>query len=165
MSYRDDLYCAEYLIGYTGALNAFPTVYFYKPSTAEFGHITQQHPIPENEGREAVQTAAGGYRIVNEEYTNDEGVVVTALSEYNGTHCFHPSRHAFIPKDGTNEGTLLQAIQRFPNEKPIAIWRPAMGADKAGPGIELISRPNHRDALGRRGAISAGETIHRPLNQ
>jgi hypothetical protein len=166
MSYRDDLYCAENLIGYTGTLNDFPTVYFHKPSTGEFGHITQRHPIVENVGREVVQTAAGGYHIETEDVTNDNGDVIgKGLAEYNGSHCFHASRSEFIPKDASNEGILLQAIQRFPHEKPIAIWRPPMAGMPEGPGMELIQRPNHRDGRGRRGAISAGETINRPPNQ
>lgn len=165
MSYRDDLYCAENLIGYTGILNDFPTVYFHKLSTGEFGHITQKHPIEQNVGREVVQTAAGGYRMENEDVINDKGEPSKALAEYNGSFCFHPSRHEFIRKDASNEGILLQAIQRFPHEKPIAIWRPAMNGTPAGPGMELTQRPNHRDSLGRRGAISAGATIQRPPNQ
>ena len=161
MPYRDDFYCADNLIGYTGKLTDFPTVYFFKPSTGEFGHITQKHDITNNEGREPVMVSNGGYRAVNEDVADEQGKVTKHLKEYSGDRVFHTSRHEFIPKDGSNEGVLLQAIKRFPNEKPFATWRD-FGDGEVEPGIELLALGAPKDARGRRGAISAGATIRIP---
>ena len=159
MPYRDDFYCAENLIGYTGKLNDFPSVYFSKLSTGEFGHITQKHPIKGNEGREVVLTSDGGYRAVNEDVTDKDGEVHNAFKEYCGKRCFHQSRNEFIPKDASNEGVLLQAITAFPNEKPFATWRD-YGNGRVELGPELTKRGRPKDALGRRGAISSGSTLN-----
>jgi hypothetical protein len=162
MPYRSDFYCAENLIGYTGKLDDFPTVYFYKPSTAEFGHITQKHDVKSNEGREVVMVSDGGYRAVNEDVTDSTGKVIgQALREYSGQRLIHPSRHEFIPKSASNEGVLLQAINKFPNEKPFATWRD-FGDGDGKPGIELMARGAPKDQLGRRGAISSGSTVRIP---
>jgi hypothetical protein len=162
MGYRDDFYCATNLIGYTGALNDFPTVYFWKPSTGEFGHITQKHDVTSNVGREPVMVSNGGYRAVNEDVTDETGKVVTVLKEYSGDRLFHTSRHEFIPKDGSSEGTLLQALTRCPNEKPFAILRDFGDGKVPKLGIEARALGAPKDALGRRGAVSAGATIRIP---
>ncbi|HEY1648109.1 MAG TPA: hypothetical protein VGF96_09025 [Terracidiphilus sp.] len=162
MPYRSDFYCAENLIGYTGKLDDFPTVYFFKPSTGEFGHITQKHDVTNNEGREVVMISDGGYRAVNEDVKDATGKVIgRALREYSGDRLIHPSRNEFIPKAPGNEGVLLQAILRFVDEKPLAIWRD-LGDGNPSPGIELLARGAPKDKLGRRGAISSGSTIRIP---
>src|ERR1700754_1766318 len=107
MPYRGDFYRAENLIGYTGKLDDFPTVYFHKLSTGEFGHITQKHDIQTNVGREVVMISDGGYRYVNEDVTDKSGKVIgRALHEYSGNRLIHPSRNEFFPKDSSNEGVL-----------------------------------------------------------
>jgi hypothetical protein len=63
MGYRDDFYKVQYIIGYTGDLHDFPTVYFQKGN--EFGHITQKHPDSQNVGRMKVE-ASNSYFIGNE---------------------------------------------------------------------------------------------------
>ena len=84
-----------------------------------------------------------------------------ALREYSGTKLIHPSRSEFIPKDGSCEGTLLQALALFPDMKPLATWRD-LGDGKATAGIQALALGAPRDALGRRGAVSAGPTIRIP---
>jgi hypothetical protein len=161
MAYRSDFYCADNLYGYTGKLEDFPTVYFLKPSTGEFGHITQKHDIQGNVGREAVRIADGGYRAVNELVNvEEEGKIVKrdCLVEYSGSRKLHTSRNKFMAKDPSSEGTLLQAIPKFTEEKSLSVWYD-VGDGNARPGIELQSLGAPRDALGRRGAVSAGATI------
>jgi hypothetical protein len=53
MGYRDDFYMVKYIIGYTGDLHDFPTVYFQKGD--EYGHVTQKHDYPQNVGRMEVR--------------------------------------------------------------------------------------------------------------
>lgn len=54
MTYRDDFYTPQNLIGYTGDINSPQTVSVYFESNTEFGHITQVHPEPHNVGRTRV---------------------------------------------------------------------------------------------------------------
>ncbi|MFT3735388.1 MAG: hypothetical protein QM776_10230 [Rhodocyclaceae bacterium] len=63
MGYRDDFYMVQYIIGYTGSLQDFPTVYFIKGK--EFGHITQKHNESQNVGRMEVYSS-DAYTIGNE---------------------------------------------------------------------------------------------------
>ena len=56
MSYRDDFYIRDHIVGYTADDNDItktPTVYF--ESDTEFGHITQVHKRQENTGRGRVR--------------------------------------------------------------------------------------------------------------
>jgi hypothetical protein len=63
MGYRDDFYMVQNIIGYSGNLHSFPTVYFQNGN--EYGHITQKHDIPQNVGRMAVKQC-DDYFIGNE---------------------------------------------------------------------------------------------------
>jgi len=48
MGYRDDFYRTANIIGYSGQIDSFPSVYFQ--SSSEYGHITQMHFYPQNDG-------------------------------------------------------------------------------------------------------------------
>ena len=84
MGYRDDFYMVQYIIGYSGNLHAFPTVYFRKGN--EYGHITQKHPCPQNVGRMAVRSSAD-YWIGSE-----PGQGTLKLLEKENGVVFHESR-------------------------------------------------------------------------
>lgn len=84
MGYRDDFYMVQYIIGYTGDLNDFPTVYFHKGD--EYGHITQKHDIPQNVGRMEVKKSKG-YSIGNEMING-----TLKLVEKENGKIFHESR-------------------------------------------------------------------------
>lgn len=53
MGYKDDFYCIGNMIGYTGDIHDFPTVYFLREVAGGsfYGHITQKHDLPGNVGR------------------------------------------------------------------------------------------------------------------
>ena len=111
MGYRDDFYTAINLIGHTGDLNGFPSVYFQ--SATEYGHITQEHGSSQNVGRAAVKSSAG-YTIGNELVDGEQRCV-----ERRNGNKLHTSRNTFIPVTDQTRGTLLQAIAKYENEKYI----------------------------------------------
>jgi hypothetical protein len=91
MGYRDDFYMVQYIIGYSGNLHDFPTVYFRKGN--EYGHITQKHPCPQNVGRMAVRSSAD-YWIGNEPVHG----TLKLLEKENGV-VFHESRSTLTEVD------------------------------------------------------------------
>lgn len=105
--YQDAFYISGNIIGYTGNLFRYPTVYFLNRST--FGRITQAHDDPTNIGRNVVRTKAD-YRIAN----SGGG---RAQEFYDG-RVQHNSRSRFIPVTDGNRPVLARAIARFPNQKP-----------------------------------------------
>jgi len=145
MSYRDDLYRASQIIGYTGQLHAAPSVYFYWPERQAYGHITQAHGKARNVGRHRYNADAG-YLIENAP-VNELNYPVGELAEHDGlpatdTVCvewrteggqvvsFHTSRNLFVPVCGSvffpNGATdidaiaiLAQSIRNFPDVKPM----------------------------------------------
>lgn len=88
MGYRDDFYCADNILGYTGDISKPTTVTVYfadaggvnpklqtvngaQKVVVSFGHITQVHDIAANVGREAVREAYS-YSICNVMYEGKE---------------------------------------------------------------------------------------------
>jgi len=134
--YRQDFYIPRNIIGYTGDLHFWPTVYFQFGH--EFGHITQHHLLGENVGREQVDKSSR-YRIANH-YRN--GKIVS--TEWIGLQLIHPSRNPLITRDRFGPGDLLTlcvAIYRFPDIKP---RYPLPHAEKAGqPDIVKSRRAFH----------------------
>lgn len=120
MGYRDDFYAIGNIIGYSGTLIDFPTVYFQ--TATEFGHITQRHGYVQNVGRNAVENAAH-YTIGNELVNG-----VPKLVEKKHGQVFHESRSTLKRIDPNNFetvdfrvlGILTQAIRDNPNEKNIS---------------------------------------------
>jgi hypothetical protein len=100
MGYRDDFYIAENIIGYTGKLQENPSVYFFIGGASKtFGHITQDHGVPENIGRGKVKTdpdykygniRSKGKRFFYERWSDGR----------------HPSRHLLILRDDFKEHDL-----------------------------------------------------------
>ena len=125
MGFRDDLYTCENIIGYTGQLHAFPTVYFMSEQLQLCGHITQQHPFQPNIGRQP-PISMQGYSFGNE--PNESGRMV--LVERVNQKIMHTSRNPLIYVDYKENGRpqnyakvietlsiLSQAIYALPNEK------------------------------------------------
>lgn len=119
MGYRDDFYMVQYIIGYSGALHDFPTVYFQKGD--EYGHITQKHDIPQNVGRMEVRKSKG-YWIGNEMVKG-----TLKLVEKENGKIFHESRSTltkvdtFDPKERDTVALLAQSIyNRDAGEKYIS---------------------------------------------
>src|SRR5580692_2502331 len=114
MGYRDDFYAVENVIGYSGKLSSFPTVYFQ--SATEAGHITQIHDSSQNVGRQAVFSSKG-YVIENRKVNGERRLV-----EFVDGHAMHVSRSTFTAITGMTDGdkgVLYQAIRNNPNEKLI----------------------------------------------
>lgn len=117
MGYRDDFYCVGNIIGYSGKLNDYPTVYFQ--SDTEWGHITQKHPYSQNVGRQSVEDATH-YSIGNEMVNG-----TLKLVEKIRGHIIHESRSTLTPVDPNNFetvdfralGILTQSIRNCPNMK------------------------------------------------
>lgn len=119
MGYRDDVYAVWNIVGYTGKLNDFPTVYFVSPDTVMGGHITQKHGLPTNVGRQAVFSLQG-YTYRNETY---DGKFRLVERWPNGG--IHPSRNPMVEIDQDNPdmrvvAVLAQAITNCPEEKYIS---------------------------------------------
>lgn len=115
MGYRDDFYAVENIIGYTGVLHDFPTVYFQ--TGTEYGHITQRHDFSQNVGRNEIHSAVG-YSIGNEEI----GGKLKLVEKMNG-RIFHESRGTLTKVAQSDKDTmaiLAQAIWKWPNEKYIS---------------------------------------------
>ncbi|MEO0912673.1 MAG: hypothetical protein AAFY59_06765 [Pseudomonadota bacterium] len=119
MGYRDDFYCPQNIIGWTGDLYGEPTVYFrrvLRGDLVEFGRITQAHQRQNNVGRGRVRNSCG-YQIDNEQYANK----LRAVERVHG-HVDHFSRDIFLPlimvPTGA-EGFLHAAITRFTEKKTI----------------------------------------------
>ncbi len=129
MAYCDNLYNIGNIIGYTGQLHDFPTVYFKCDQQDIVGHITQRHEYPQNIGRQEPMPLGGiPYSIRN--VVNSKGELVA--KEYYGNYAFHTSRGTFTAL-GTairpGQGPMLdmavvnilaQAIRNNPNEKQLS---------------------------------------------
>jgi hypothetical protein len=115
-AYRPDFYTPENIIGYTGKLHESPTVYFQ--DGPEYGHITQQHDVADNIGRQLVGEEGGGWKYVIGDM-EVEGVlrsVERLVHPTKGTRYFHVSRGQFIDcsRKGIDTFAILsQAIWRF----------------------------------------------------
>jgi len=114
MGYRDDFYRTANIIGYSGQIDSFPSVYFQ--SSSEYGHITQMHFYPQNVGRMKVESAVG-YTIGNERIKG----VLKLVEKLNGK-IFHESRSTLtrIGLGHQDFALLEQAIWRYPAEKYIS---------------------------------------------
>lgn len=129
MAYCDTLYNIGNIVGYTGQLYDFPTVYFKCDVQDVVGHITQKHDRPQNIGRQEPMPLGGiAWRMKNK--LNSEGRLVG--HEYYGNFMFHQSRH-FYTEIGTairpGQGPMLdmgainilaQALRRYPDEKQMS---------------------------------------------
>jgi hypothetical protein len=119
MGYRDDVYAVWNIIGYTGQLHDFPTVYFVATDLGFGGHITQKHGSPNNVGRQEVFPLAG-YTYGNEDYAGKRRLV----ERWPGGG-FHASRNLLIEVDQAKPdmrtvSVLAQAIKDYPNEKYVS---------------------------------------------
>ncbi len=115
MGYRDDFYKAENMIGYSGDLHSFPTVYFQ--SGQEFGHITQKHDTSQNVGRGSVGSHAE-YSIGNETVDG----VLKLVEKIGNRRPFHVSRSTLTRVEGMtfdDQSIILQAIWKYTDEKYI----------------------------------------------
>ena len=125
MAYRADFYRPENIIGYTGAIDLRPTVYFLTgpPSGPnEYGHITQFHTLRSNLGRERVRKSS--------RYEMRQNAGTGNLEEWDGGQRFHTSRSKFISSNGLSAdklALLAEAIGRFPDQKT---WGNLSGAER-----------------------------------
>lgn len=135
MAYCNWLYNIRNIIGYTGALNDNPTVYFQLGRA--YGHITQNHRIPFNIGREKCAIHAG-YHIDN--YYIDGQLHAI---EWEGGTDVHTSRNAFIRRQFFNPGDLLTlsvALYRFPDVKLMYTASQRQMRRKANVQAELLNQ-------------------------
>lgn len=114
MGYRDDFYAVANIIGYSGSLQSFPTVYFQ--TATEYGHITQKHDTSQNVGRMEVSKSKD-YRIGNETIQGQ-----LRLVERVGGRPIHVSRSTLTRVAAGDTATLAilaQAIWKYDGEKYI----------------------------------------------
>lgn len=103
------LYQTHNIIGRTQAPGQRPTIY-YRTSSGTFGHITQEHGIANNIGREPARKDPR-YNFGN---TGPHGV----LEERIGNRVVHTSRNPFMPAvTGDDRRALQQAHHDFPDIK------------------------------------------------
>ena len=121
MGYRDDFYMVQNIIGYSGNLQDFPTVYFVKGN--EYGHITQKHGDSQNVGRMEVYSSPD-YWIGNEMVGNTLKLVEKVKGQI-----FHESRSTLTrvdtiaPANRDTVAVLAQAIyNRDTGEKYISSY-------------------------------------------
>ncbi|MEO0911660.1 MAG: hypothetical protein AAFY59_01515 [Pseudomonadota bacterium] len=114
MGHRDDFYTVDNIIGYTGKVHENPTVYFRKGD--EYGHITQKHGIPQNEGRGPVREHSD-YRIDNRDVKGEQKCV-----EYADGKVFHISRNVFIARDAVSEDQLRILALSITNHTELKKW-------------------------------------------
>jgi hypothetical protein len=135
MAYASWLYNVNNIIGYTGDVNSRPTVYFQLGRG--YGHITQNHSIPSNIGREKYEIHHD-YRIDNYDIDGELHAV-----ESEATKVFHVSRNEFIPRRDFNPGELLTlsiAIYRFPDLKLMYVASRRQQRAKATMQAELLNQ-------------------------
>jgi hypothetical protein len=141
MGYRDDFYHAENMIGYSGDIQSFPTVYFQMGE--KYGHITQEHGRSQNVGRGTVKRNAN-YSIGNEEVDGAQKLV-----EKVGDRIFHKSRSVLTKIERMtfdDQAIILQAIWHYPNEKYISGYNSSIRATIKG---AMVARSNmHAQLLG-----------------
>lgn len=117
MGYRDDFYIVANIVGYTGDVAVYPTVYFQIGD--EYGRITQRHDAPTNLGRNKVYKDAT-YTFENR--TQPDGSV--CMVEMSKGKVRHTSRNSFIPRTGLSAeqvALLAQSIINYQLEKTIEI--------------------------------------------
>ncbi|MDD7805561.1 MAG: hypothetical protein PUP46_08390, partial [Endozoicomonas sp. (ex Botrylloides leachii)] len=143
--YREDFYIKDNIIGYTGFIMDSPTVYFYNSHSYEFGHITQNHVVKKNIGKELVRRGRD-YMIFNC-HTGDpcshslsilgnrptnftkqllreinalarRSINNTAVEVYRG-QIIHKSRSAFkiVKSNEDAKHLLFQSVAKYPNLK------------------------------------------------
>jgi len=148
VAYESNFYKAQNIIGYTGTIGAFPTVYFM--DNEHYGHITQKHPCPLNVGREPlgalIESPAKGtdingmrltlfYRATND--PNSKRLVEWCEKVYSAPRKpgarrgaivglgyeqrveLHTSRNAFIECDDTTRPALEESL-KFEELKKLA---------------------------------------------
>ena len=109
--YAKNLYQPKNIIGYTGNINKNPTVYFKNGN--QYGHITQDHSIKTNIGREI--------GVSSSLYTAKNNKTTKKLEEAIDGRVFHKSRNPLIKTSNKNElKELSKAIDRYPSLKPMA---------------------------------------------
>lgn len=108
---RGDFYIPQYIIGYTGNINNNPTVYFQHGTS--YGHITQDHPIRQNIGREEVRQAQN-YHIGNNVHGRSE--------EWVNGYCIHESRTAFTSVAGLGVVSKFKLHLAIANHKEKKQW-------------------------------------------
>jgi len=107
------LYQSHHIIGSTGAKGQRPTVY-YRSNSGTFGHITQEHELAKNVGREPAKR----HPLYNFANTGPGG----ALEERLGACVFHQSRNPFVPvKDDEAREVLSQAHRDFTRIKDLSL--------------------------------------------
>ncbi len=128
MAFYDNLYSFENIVGYTGQLHNFPTVYFQSQQHNLVGHITQAHPFPQNVGR-TDPLPLTGYRWENKPTPQGE-----VLMEYFNNIKFHTSRNKFIELGTSVRGNgadrfdmaafaiLAQSIRNCPHQKQMDVF-------------------------------------------
>jgi hypothetical protein len=119
MGYRDDFYIKENIIGYTGELYENPTVYFLKKhpnGKYEFGHITQDHQLYDNIGREKVKYSST-YWVGNMSF-DKLGLEASSVEATRGK-IFHQSRSLItkVYNPSAQVNTLASVISKFQNCK------------------------------------------------
>jgi hypothetical protein len=121
MGCRDDFYIVGNIIGYTGKAHSDPTVYFQHGD--EYGHITQNHGIKENIGREKVGRDAN-YSINNEMVDGSLSSVERTGPGNDGI--MHTSRSKFVSvlaMSSLQKNILARSIYNFTSQKKLSSIR------------------------------------------
>ena len=121
MGYRDDFYIVGNIIGHTGKAHSDATVYFQHGD--EYGHITQNHEIEENIGREEVKQHAN-YSIRNEMV--DGSLASVERTGPDDDDIFHTSRSEFVSvvdMPSLQKKILARSIYNFTSQKKISSIR------------------------------------------
>lgn len=142
MGYRDDFYIVGNIIGHTGKVHSDPTVYFQHGD--EYGHITQNHQVKENIGREEVSQHAE-YRIGNEEVNG-----IPMCIEREGNEKVHTSRSKFVSTanlSSLQKKVLARSIYNFTSKKKRSTtrfsWESYILTHYGAPMLELFKLGRH----------------------
>lgn len=143
MGYRDDLYKADNIIGWTGKLHAEPTVYFrcVSPDGKQmFGHIAQTNPTPANIGRGRVFTTN------RDTFGGQYFERVVSFVEANGDQGKVDARIGFNPISAATQqdmSILTSSIRKFAELKGYD------AVSKGGKDSARKSNPAHTGAVKR----------------
>jgi len=136
MGYRDDFYVVGNIIGHTGKAHSNATVYFQHGN--EYGHITQNHEIKENIGREEVNQHAS-YSIGNEMV--DGSLASVERTGPDDDDIFHTSRSNFVSlvdMSPVQRKILAQSIYNFTSQKKISSIRDIESYIRALYGVQML---------------------------
>lgn len=160
MAYKARFYCIQNMIGYTGDIHNFPTVYFLKQVAGGsfYGHITQKHDLPGNVGRMHVSGRPDPHYTIGNQMING----VLKMVE-RGSGWVHESRSSLTTlrhMSANDIAICAQAIWRCQHEKYISEFNQS-DLDKIAAQMQLKAAITPAALMAKKNQIGAAADARR----